>query len=149
MNLQRAAHRLEADLDEDAGRVLDVVARRLDQPRRLPQLRQHAAGPFGQRRVVNSTCAGEARRQDVGVVAADCAPRSGPASSSNIRRRMFAATIGCSSRFDGASDRVEIDVLRAGARSPRARGVLLDRLRLKSSRRSSCVCTPSSVASVG
>ena len=49
--LQRAAHRLDADLDEDAGRILDVVARRLDEPRRLAQLREHAAGALGGRRV--------------------------------------------------------------------------------------------------
>ena len=45
--LQRAAHRLDADLDEDAGRLLDVVARRLNQARRLPQLREHAARALG------------------------------------------------------------------------------------------------------
>ena len=65
---QRAAHALEADLDEDAGRILDVVARRLHQPRHLPQLRQHAAGALGERRVVEQRLAGQAGRQDVGVV---------------------------------------------------------------------------------
>ena len=49
--LQRAAHRLDADLDVDAGRILDVVARGLDEPRRLAQLRQHAARAFRRRRV--------------------------------------------------------------------------------------------------
>ena len=65
--LQRAAHRLDADLDEDAGRVLDVVARGLDQPRRLAQLRQHAARALGRRRVREERLAGEARREEVGV----------------------------------------------------------------------------------
>jgi len=49
--LQRAAHRLDADLDEDARRILDVVARGLQQPRRLTQLRQHATRAFGRRGV--------------------------------------------------------------------------------------------------
>ena len=65
--LQRAAHRLDADLDEDAGRVLDVVARGLDQARRLAQLRQHAARALGGRRVGEQRLAGEARREQVGV----------------------------------------------------------------------------------
>ena len=65
--LQRAAHRLDADLDEDAGRILDVVARRLNEPRRLPQLREHAPRALGRRRVREERLAGEARREDVGV----------------------------------------------------------------------------------
>ena len=67
MNFSVAAHRLDADLDEDAGRILDVVARRLNQARRLAQLRQHAARALGGRRVGEQRLAGEARREDVGV----------------------------------------------------------------------------------
>ena len=44
--LQHAAQRLEPDLGVDARRLLDVVARRLDQPRRLAELRQDAARPL-------------------------------------------------------------------------------------------------------
>ena len=76
--LQRAAHRLDADLDEDAGRILDVVARRLNQARRLPQLRQHAAGALGRRRVREQRLAGQARREDVGVELRVASPRCAP-----------------------------------------------------------------------
>ena len=51
MNVSAPRQRLEADLDEDAGRILDVVAGGLDQARHLPQLREHAAGALGFRRV--------------------------------------------------------------------------------------------------
>ena len=64
---QRAAHRLDADLDEDAGRLLDVVARRLHEARRLPQLRQDAARALLGRRVREERLPGHARRDDVGV----------------------------------------------------------------------------------
>ena len=74
--LQRAAHRLDADLDEDAWRILDVVAGRLDQARRLPQLRQHAAGALGCRRVGEQRLAGQARRQEVRVELRDSFPRA-------------------------------------------------------------------------
>ena len=65
---QRAAHALQPDLDEDAGRILDVVAGRLDHARHLAKLREHAARPLGERRVVEQRLPGEAGRQDVGVV---------------------------------------------------------------------------------
>jgi hypothetical protein len=65
--LQRAFHRLDADLDEDAGRFLDVVAGRLDETRRLAQLRQDAACAFRRGRVSEQRLAGQARRQDIGV----------------------------------------------------------------------------------
>ena len=65
--LQHPAHRLEADLDEDPRRVLDVLPRRLQQPRRLAQLRQHAARPLLDRGVVEEHLPGEARREDVGI----------------------------------------------------------------------------------
>jgi len=64
---QRAAQRLEADLHEEARRVLDVVARRVEQPRRLPQLRQHAAGTLGDGRVGKERLARQARREQLGV----------------------------------------------------------------------------------
>ena len=63
---QRAAQALEPDLDEDPGRVLDVVAGRLHQPRHLAQLRQHPARSLGERRVVEERLAGQARRQRIG-----------------------------------------------------------------------------------
>src|SRR5262249_38557661 len=66
--LQRSAHRLDADLDEDAGRFLDVVARGLNEPRRLPQLRQDAARALRGGRVGEERLAGDTRREDVGVV---------------------------------------------------------------------------------
>ena len=74
--LQRAAHRLDADLDEDAGRLLDVVARGLNEARRLAQLRQDAARALGGRRVREERLAGEARREDVRVVLRVPLPRA-------------------------------------------------------------------------
>ena len=50
------------------GRILDVVARRLHQPRHLAQLRQHAARALGQRRVVEQRLPGQAGRDQVAVV---------------------------------------------------------------------------------
>ena len=64
---QRALERVDADLHEDAGRVLDVVARRLQQSRGLPQLGQDPAGAFGGRRVGEDGLGGQARREDVRV----------------------------------------------------------------------------------
>ncbi len=64
---KRALERVDADFHEDARRVLDVVARRLQQPRRLAQLGQHPARPFGGRSVGKNRLRGQARRQDVGV----------------------------------------------------------------------------------
>ena len=64
---QGASHRLDAHLDENARRVLDVVAGRLHESWRLTQLRQHPPRPFGRRRIREQGLTGEARRQDVGV----------------------------------------------------------------------------------
>ena len=64
---QRAAHRLEAYLHEDAGRFLDVVAGVLDEARRLPELRQDAAGALLERRIFEQRLAGQARREEVRV----------------------------------------------------------------------------------
>ena len=63
----RTAHALEADLDEDAGRFLDVVAGGLHQPRHLPQLGDDPTGALRQRRIVEQRLTGEAGRDDVGV----------------------------------------------------------------------------------
>ena len=73
---QGAAQALQPDLHVDAGRILDVVAGRLDHPRDLPELRVHAAGPLGKRRVVEQHLTRQARREDLGVVLE--APLPGP-----------------------------------------------------------------------
>ena len=73
---QRPAHALEPDLDVDAGGIFDVVARRLNEPRHLAQLRKHAARALGQRRVVEDRLAGQARREDVGVELRAALPRA-------------------------------------------------------------------------
>src|SRR3954452_11001371 len=65
--LQRTPHRLDADLDENPWRLLDVVARRLDQARRLTKLRQDAARALGGGRVREEGLAGEARGEEGGV----------------------------------------------------------------------------------
>ena len=65
---QRAAQALEADLHEDAGRILDVVLRRLNEARHLAQLGHDTPGALGERGVVEQRLAGEARRQHVGIV---------------------------------------------------------------------------------
>src|SRR5262245_63934505 len=65
--LLRAAEGLDADLDEYARRILDVVARGLDEARNLPQLREDAAGPIRRRRMREQRLAGQARRDDVSV----------------------------------------------------------------------------------
>src|SRR5687767_4837402 len=64
----RAAHAFETDLHEDAGGVLDVVDGRLNELPDLPQLREHTACAFGQRRIVEQRLAGEAGREDFRVV---------------------------------------------------------------------------------
>ena len=71
----RAAPGVDADLDEDRGRLLDVVARGLDQPRHLAQLRQDAAGAVGFGRVGEDCLRGQARRQRVGVDVRVALPR--------------------------------------------------------------------------
>ena len=110
---QRAAQALEADLDEDAGRILDVVARRLHQARHLPQLRQDPARALGERRVVEQRLAGQAGRQDVGVVLRTALP--GP----DLLRARTAAP-GCSASSAGRSSR-SMSVSRAGSIAARRR----------------------------
>ena len=46
---KRAVEGLDADLHEDAGRILDVVTGGLNEPRDLPELREHPARAFGGR----------------------------------------------------------------------------------------------------
>src|SRR5438045_8931114 len=65
---ERAAYAFEPDLHVNAGRIFDVVARGLHQPRDLAQLREHPACALGERRVVEQRLPGEARREDVGVL---------------------------------------------------------------------------------
>jgi hypothetical protein len=64
---QGASQALEAQLHENAGGILDVVASRLHQPRRLPQLREHSPGALGERRVLEQHLARQAGRQDLGI----------------------------------------------------------------------------------
>ena len=71
----RAAPGVDADLDEDRRRFLDVVARRLHEPRHLPQLRQDAAGALGLGRVGEDRLRRQARRQRVGVDVRVALPR--------------------------------------------------------------------------
>ena len=71
----RAAPGVDADLDEDRRRFLDVVAGGLHQPRHLAQLRQHAAGAIGLRRVGEDRLRGEARCERVGVDVRIALPR--------------------------------------------------------------------------
>ena len=52
--------------------------RRLDEARHLAQLGHDAPGALGERRVVEQRLAGEARRQDVGVVLRIALPRCAP-----------------------------------------------------------------------
>ena len=54
------AHCLDADLDEDPGWFFDVVPRGLNQPRRLAQFGEHAAGAFSRRRVREQDLSGQA-----------------------------------------------------------------------------------------
>ena len=60
--------RLDADLDEEPGRLRDVLPRGLEEPRNLPQLRADAPCPLRQIGVSEQGLAGKAGRQRVGVV---------------------------------------------------------------------------------
>src|SRR3954463_5983198 len=73
---QRAAQALEADLDENSRRVLDVVARRADQTRHLADFRQNPARALRQRRVVEEDLPGQAGRDQVAVVLRIALPRA-------------------------------------------------------------------------
>ena len=63
---QRPAQALEADLHENPGRILDIVAGGLHQARHLSQLGVHAPGALGERRVVEERLPGEAGGERVG-----------------------------------------------------------------------------------
>ena len=65
--LQRSAKCLEADLDENARRILDVVPGGLHQSRRLSKLGQDTTGSFGRRRVSKDGLTRQAGRQCVRV----------------------------------------------------------------------------------
>ena len=67
MNRSAPAPGLEADLDEDPGTVLDVVARGLHEPRHLPQLRDDATRALGLRRVGEECLARQAAADDLRV----------------------------------------------------------------------------------
>ena len=99
--LEGALHRLDADLDEDARRLLDVVARRLDDTRRLPQLRQDAPGALRGGRMGEERLTGQAHRQDVGVELGIASPRCGRSRARTSGSEMCAPTIRCSSRSVG------------------------------------------------
>ena len=122
--LEGAAHRLDADLDEDAGRILDVVARRLNQPRRLAQLRQDAAGALGGGRVGEQRLAGQARREDVGVELRVASPRCARSRARTCGRGCARSSIRCSRRSIGGQ-RLRGRFRRGGADSRRARALRL------------------------
>ncbi len=63
---ERPAEAFEPDLDEDAGRILDVVARRLHQAWDLAQLRQDAPRAFRERGIVEERLASQAGGERVG-----------------------------------------------------------------------------------
>ena len=65
--LERPSEHVDADLDENAGRILDVVPRGLDEPRGLPKLRKDSARAFRRGGIGEQRLSGEARRQDVRV----------------------------------------------------------------------------------
>ena len=125
---QRAAQALEADLHEDAGRILDVVARRLHQPRHLAQLRHDPAGAFGQRRVGEQRLAGQAGREDVGIVLGAALPRphrfelEQPRPDVGLERRpLQPLDVGQPRRVDGgeaAREGAELANLRVDRRPP-------------------------------
>ena len=76
MNDITPAQGLDADLDEHRRRILDVLARRLDQARRLAQLGQDAARAIGFGRVVEDRLGGQAERQRLAVGMRIPLPRS-------------------------------------------------------------------------
>jgi hypothetical protein len=132
---ERAAQALEADLHEHAGRLLDVVARGLDQARDLVELRHDAARALGERRVVEEDLAGEARAQQIAVVLGIALP--GPHGFELEEAR---ADVGVQRRplepFDVGQAR-RIDRIERRANAPRSRIWASTAARLRSSSRSS------------
>jgi len=72
---QRAPQALEPDLDEDARRVLDVVAGRLHQARHLAQLGDNPARPLGERGVTEQHLTGQAGGEEIRIVLRVAFPR--------------------------------------------------------------------------
>src|SRR4029079_7078007 len=105
----RAAQALQAELDEDAGRILDVLAGRLHETRDLTQLGQDATGPLGQRRVVEECLASQARGYEVAVMlraplpGADGLKLEQTGADRGVERRALEAlNVGQPGRIDGA-----------------------------------------------
>ena len=73
---ERAAHRFDAHLHVNAGRLLDVVARGLNEARRLAEFRQDAAGALGCRCVREERLRGQARGDEIRVVLRIALPRA-------------------------------------------------------------------------
>jgi hypothetical protein len=65
--LQGTAKGLDANLDENPGGVLDVVASGLEQARRLTELGEHAPGPLWRRRIREERLGRQARCQYIAV----------------------------------------------------------------------------------
>ena len=121
MNVSAPRQRVDADLDEDARRVLDVVAGRLDEARHLAQLRQHPPGALGLGRVARRSPAPPGSRRWCRRRCAGCAPRSAPP-------RARTSAPGCWPRrsvldlLDSVAGARRVDVGEAAARSRTARG---------------------------
>ena len=124
--VQRAAERLEAHLDEDAGRILDVVAGRLHETSGLPQLREHPARTLGQRRVREHDLRRQAQAQRVRVELRASFPRAGVLELEHPR-----LDVRGNHRLLGLLDRrqiAEVDVLQAARKPGERPGVLVDAL---------------------
>ena len=148
MNFSVAAPGLEADLDEDARALLDVVAGGLDEPRHLAQLGHDPAGALGLRRVGEERLAGEAGADDVGVDLGVALP--GPDRLELVHPRF---DVGGDDRMldllDAASRCRRIDLVEAAAEPGQRADVGVDRRPAQSSSRSSCRWTPSRLAWLG
>jgi hypothetical protein len=75
--LQDAAQGLDADLDENPRRLLDVVARGLNQTWGLPQLREHSPGALGGGRMREQRLACGGSTRECRSSTAGCAPTCG------------------------------------------------------------------------
>jgi hypothetical protein len=72
---ERPPKALQSDFEVDAGRILDVVAGRLNHPRDLPELRVHAPRALRQGRVIEEHLARQAGGQDLRVMLQAPLPR--------------------------------------------------------------------------
>ena len=122
--VERTAERLEADFDENARRILDVVAGRLHDPGGLTQLRQHAAGTLGERRMRKNDLRREARAQRVCVVLRVALPGADlfelEHARLNVRRHHRLLSL-----FDGCQI-AEVDVLEPPREARKCARVLVD-----------------------